>query len=134
LIEARGYLRPPPPRHTFAYLRLLQSIYADFQTIAEKATPIQQCPRSVMHPEIDFSSFKDSHVNFFRQGYCHYFSNPIESIARFWTIFWEFKRTKENDTIGFKEKVAKWAWERYTYRELLGVARFNACYYSRIIT
>jgi hypothetical protein len=134
LIEARSYLRPPPPRHSFAYLCLLESIYTDFQTIAEKATPVQQCPRTVIHPEIDFSLFRDSHVNFFRQGYCHYFAKPIESIAHFWTIFWEFKRTKESDTVGFKEKVAKWAWERYGYRELLGVARFNACYYSRIIT
>lgn len=34
----------------------------------------------------------------------------------------------------YLDTVAEWAWKRYTYREILGVARFNGSYYSRIIT
>jgi hypothetical protein len=134
LVEARSYLHHPPPRHSFAYIRLLRSLYADFQVIANTANPIKQCPRSVIHPDINFSCFRPSHIDFFRRSYCRYFANPLETIARFWTIFWEYKRVKKDNPNEFHETVAQWAWKRYTYREILGVARFNGSYYSRIIT
>jgi hypothetical protein len=34
----------------------------------------------------------------------------------------------------YLDTVAEWAWKRYSYQEILGVARFNGSYYSRIIT
>lgn len=134
LAKARGHFVPSPPRYSFGYIRLLQRIYSDFQTIAKQANPIKKCPRQELHPDVDYSAFTPMYHHYFRSSYCYYFSQPIGSIAHFWTIFWEYKRLKAIDPDRFQEKVAKWAWERYSFRDIIGVARFNGCYYSRIIT
>ena len=136
LLDARSQLQPSaiPPRPSFSYIRLHKRTYSDFETIAETANPVKTCPRSTIHPDIDFDFLQPSQLHFFRSSYCYYFHSPIESIARFWTIFWEFKRVKAEDPEGFKDKVSTWAWKRYSFRDILGVARFNGSYYSRIIT
>lgn len=134
LLQARAQFCPTPPRNSFGYIDLMRSIYTDFETIANTANPVKKCPREVIHPDLDFDFLRPSHTHFFRTSYCYYFSHPMQPIANFWTIFWEYKRIKREDPENFQEKVAKWAWERYTYKEILGVARFNGSYYSRIIT
>jgi len=134
LIQARSGFRPSPPRYSFGHCHLIQSIYKDFETIAIAANPFKQCPRQALHPDLDYSALPSSSLNFFQTNYCYYFSKPIESISHFWTIFWEYKRVKATDPENLLEKVAKWAWERYTATQILGVARFNGSYYSRIIT
>jgi hypothetical protein len=136
LLDVRSQLLPStvPPRPSFGYIHLHKRTYSDFQAIAEATNPVKTCPRATVHGGIDLDFLQPSVLHFFRSSYCYYFSNPLESIARFWTIFWEFKRVKAEDPEGFREKVAEWAWKRYSYRDILGVARFNGSYYSRIIT
>ena len=134
-LHARSELQPSkvPRRHSFRYIHLHKRIYSDFQIIADTTNPMKTCPRATHHRGIDFDVLQPSQLHVFRSSYCYYFSNPLESIARFWTLFWEFKRVKAEDPKGFREKVAAWAWKRYSYRDILGVARFNGSYYSRII-
>ena len=134
LIQARSDFRPSPPLDSFGYYHLIQYIYKDFETIATIANPLRQCPRQALHPDLDYSILQSSSLQFFRSNYCYYFSKPIESISHFWTLFWEYKRVKATDPENMLEKLAKWAWERYTSTQILGVARFNGSYYSRIIT
>ena len=136
LLDTRSQLQPSavPPRLSFGYIRLHKRIYSDFETIAQTTNPVKTCPRSTINPSIDFNFLEPSQMHFFRSSYCYYFHNPLDSIARFWTIFWEFKRVKAEDPERFKKKVATWAWKRYSYRDILGVARYNGSYYSRIIT
>jgi len=122
LIQARAQFCSSPPPHSFGYVHLMQSIYADFETIANTANPVKKCPREVIHPDLDIESLRPSHIHFFRSSYCYYFTYPLQPIANFWTIFWEYKHAKAADPEGFHDKVAKWAWERYTYKEILGVA------------
>jgi hypothetical protein len=133
LLSARTQFIPHPPRYSFAYVNLLNQFHSDFDLIANNANPVKSCPRTKIHPDIDFGCFLPSHINFFRTSYCHYFSDPLPHVAHFWTIFWEYKRVKAVDP-NYVDVVSNWAWERYTYREILGVARFNGSYYSRIIT
>ena len=97
LIQARSDFRPSPPRNSFGYYRLIQSIYKDFETIATIANPLKQCPREALHPQLDYSTLPSSSLHFFRSNYCYYFSKPIESISHFWTLFWEYKRVKATD-------------------------------------
>lgn len=134
LIQARSEFEPLPPRNSFGYYHLIQSIYKDFETIATIANPLKQCPRQALNPDVDYSVLQSSSLDFFRSNYCYYFSKPIGSISHFWTLFWEYKRVKATDPENLLRKVAKWAWERYTPTQILGVARFNGSYYSRIIT
>src|SRR5277367_2170730 len=119
LLDARSKLEPStiPPRPSFGYIHLHKRTSSDFQTIAEATNPMKTCPRAAIHPGIDFDFLQPPHLYFFRSSYCYYFSNPLESIARFWTIFWEFKRLKAEDPEGFREKVAEWAWKRYSRSE-----------------
>lgn len=138
IINARSEFQSFPPRASFSYYRLLQSIYRHFDTIANQANPLKKCPREILHPDIDYHTLQPSTIHFFRRNYCYYFSDPIPSIAHFWTIFWEYKRVKKvypgEGSEKFLERVRKWAWDRYTAKEIMGIARFNGCYYSRIIT
>lgn len=134
LLQARSDFRPVPPRSSFGYYHLIQSIYKDFETIATIANPLKRCPRQALNLDVDYSIIQSSTLEFFRRNYCYYFSKPIESISHFWTIFWEYKRAKASNPVNLLEKVAKWAWDRYSPTQILGVARFNGCYYSRIIT
>src|SRR5436305_3567289 len=53
LEEARNHFHPSPPRHSFAYLKLLQSTYSKFETIADEVNPIKKCPREILYPDIE---------------------------------------------------------------------------------
>jgi hypothetical protein len=133
LLTSRSYFTPQPPRYSFAYINHLHQLHSDFELIAIKANPVRSCPRTKIHPDIDFTTFLASHIDFFRTSYCHYFSDPLPHVTHFWTLFWEYKRVKAVDP-DYLDTVAEWAWKRYSYQEILGVARFNGSYYSRIIT
>jgi len=134
LITSRSEILSCPPRASFAYTQYMHSIYDYYHTIARTANPVKNCPRKIIHPEVDFDTFLPLHINLFRTSNCFYFSDPMIHIAHFWTIFWEYKRVKAIEPRKYRDIVAEWAWKRYSYRDILGVARFNGSYYSRLIT
>jgi hypothetical protein len=134
LLASRSQVIDTPTRYSFRYMHTLDAYYSYILNIASKANPVQMCPRNILYPDVDFESFPIEHVELFRGSHCHFFARPFLHVLHFWTIFWEYKRVKRVEPVRYREIVAKWAWERYSSREILGVARFNGCYYSRLIT